>query len=251
MIPRALVRAAGIARSLLIYYGQPWRERRRRAFYGQFVKPGGLAIDVGAHLGDRIRTWRSLGSRVVAVEPQPACLRVLNRFYGGDANVTIAPLALGAAPGTATLHVNEASPTVSTLAADWIRDVKQTDERFASYRWDGRLEVEVSTLDSLIATHGVPDFVKIDVEGFELDVLKGLSQPLPAVSFEFLGAVKERTVACVERLRELGNYEFRTSWVETTRWTEERWLRPDEVIAWLRTLPVSSRSGDVYARLET
>jgi len=242
------ISALGIARSALIYYGQPWRERRRREFYGQFMRPGSLCFDVGAHLGDRVRTWRHLGARVIAIEPQPACLAVLRRLYGGDAQVTLLPHALGAAPGTATLHVSEATPTVSTLSSEWIRDV-QVDSRFHSVRWDERLEVQVETLDRLIARHGLPDFVKIDVEGFELAVLEGLSAPILALSFEYLGAVAEKAVGCVERLGRLGHYEFRTSSVETTRWTQDRWLDSKEVIAFLRALPVMSRSGDVYARL--
>lgn len=244
----SLIRAAGIARSALIYYGQPWRERRRRAFYAQFMRPGALCFDVGAHLGDRVRTWRHLGARVVAIEPQPACLAMLRRLYGRDPEVTLLPHALGAAPGTATLHISEATPTVSTLSAEWIREV-QVDRRFASVRWNDRLEVQVETLDQLIARHGVPAFVKIDVEGLELNVLEGLTAPVPALSFEYLGVVSERAVKCVQRLGKLGAYEFRTSSVETTRWTQDRWLDEREIVDWLRALPVMARSGDVYARL--
>ena len=45
--------------------------------YGQFVRPGDLVFDVGAHVGDRIAAFRRLGARVVAVEPQPALVRTL------------------------------------------------------------------------------------------------------------------------------------------------------------------------------
>lgn len=244
-----LARAYGIFRSALMYYGQPWRERRRRAFYGQFMKAGSICFDVGAHLGDRIRTWRHLGAQVIAVEPQPACLAVLRRLYGSDPAVTLLPSALGAKPGRATLQISDATPTVSTLSTDWIREV-QADRRFASVRWNAEVEVEVTTLDRLIALHGQPAFVKIDVEGFELDVLQGLSAPVPALSFEYLGVVAGRAVACVQRLGGLGNYEFRTSSVETTRWAQDHWMDATETIAWLRALPLMSRSGDVYARLQ-
>lgn len=63
-------RAFGMARSLAMYYGIPFRAARLRRFYGQFVRPGDLCFDVGAHAGNRVRAWRALGARVLAIEPQ-------------------------------------------------------------------------------------------------------------------------------------------------------------------------------------
>lgn len=245
---RRLRRAWGLLRSLAIYHGQFWREGGRRDFYRQFLPPGGLGFDVGAHLGDRVRTWRALGARVVAVEPQPDCLAVLRALYGRDEGVTVVPAGLGPRPGRAVLHLSEATPTLSTLSPQWIADVTARDARFAEVRWEGRLEVEVKTLDGLVARYGVPDFIKVDVEGHEVEVLRGLSRPVAALSFEYIPAVAERAVACVERLGALGRYEFRTSPVETMRWAQPRWLQADEVKAFLGALPVEGRSGDVYAR---
>src|SRR5438094_10022684 len=79
-----LDRAWGIARSLAMYHGIPGRHRRMVRFYGQFLGPGDLGFDIGAHVGGRVRAWRRLGARVLAVEPQPDCLRVLRLLYGRD-----------------------------------------------------------------------------------------------------------------------------------------------------------------------
>jgi FkbM family methyltransferase len=68
--------------------------------YGQFVKPGDLVFDAGAHVGDRVAAFRRLEARVVAVEPQPALVRTLRLLYGRDDGVVIEPVALGAAAGT-------------------------------------------------------------------------------------------------------------------------------------------------------
>ena len=216
------------------------------AFYAQFLGPGDLAFDVGSHVGNRVRAFRRLGARVVAVEPQPDLLAVLRRLYGRDPYVAVEPCAVGDRTGSATLRVATRTPTVSTLVPSWIEEVR-TDPRFASVRWDRELTVPVTTLDELVARHGEPRFCKIDVEGSELDVLRGLSRPVPALSFEYLPPVAERAVACVARLAELGEYRFRHSPLETLRWADDAWLDADSMAAALRALPPSAPPGDVYA----
>src|SRR6266480_4484200 len=158
-------RAWGIARSMAMYHGQPGRQRRMRRLYREFLGPGDVGFDIGAHVGSRVRAWRRLGARVVAVEPQPDCLRVLRLFFGRDLGVTIVPEAVGAQAGRARLAVSTATPTVSSMSTDWIESVT-ADRSFARVRWDRSVEVDVVTLDDLVAIHGEPAFCKIDVEGF-------------------------------------------------------------------------------------
>jgi FkbM family methyltransferase len=238
----------GVVRSLATYYGQPWRWRRRRAFYGQFIRPGSLCLDIGSHVGDRIRTWLELGARVVAVEPQPYFLRLLRAFYGSREGVVLLGIGLSDAAGLGTLHVSTRTPTVSTFSSDWVQDVRR-DPRFRRIQWDRRVRVDVDTLDNLLQRFGEPAFCKIDVEGYELKVLQGLSRPLPALSFEYIPVAWKRACACVDRLSELGAYEFRRSPVETMRWMDRGWLRAREMKKTLEEMPPTEGSGDVYARL--
>ena len=243
-----LRRAWGIARSLAIYHGIPGRQRRMRRFYGQFLGPGDVAFDIGAHVGSRVRAWRRLGVRVVAVEPAPDCLRVLRLLFGRDpGHVTIVPIAVGAEPGTARLKVSTATPTVSSMSNGWISHVSQ-DESFSHVRWDDQIEVEVTTLDRLIAEHGEPAFCKIDVEGFEAEVLMGLSKPLHALSFEYLPMAHDATLKALDIVDHLGAYEYNYSPVETMRFASERWLDTTELVHMLDRFRPLGRSGDVYAR---
>lgn len=242
--------ARGVARSLLTYYGPVWRRGRISRFYGQFIRRGDLCFDIGAHVGSRVGAWRRLGARVVAVEPQPDCLAVLRFLYGRDADVAIVASAVGAAAGRGVLHASRATPTLSTTAADWVAEVQEGDRRFASVRWDTRLEIDLVTLDALIARFGEPAFCKIDVEGAELQVLEGLTHRLAALSFEFLPVSRDRAYACVDRLAALGRYRFRWSAAETMRWAGPDWLDGDGIKAVLAAQPSGGVSGDVYARRE-
>ncbi len=241
----ALREKLGLLRSLLMYYAIPGRFGRLQRFYAQFMQPGDLCFDVGAHVGNRLQVWRSLGARCVAFEPQPRLFDYLERRFGQDTGLTLLPLAVGATAGTAMLHISTRTPTVTSLSTEWIASVQQ-DASFRRVAWDKTTEVAVTTLDAMIARHGMPQFCKIDVEGFELAVLQGLSRPLPALSFEYIAAALPMAQQCVLRLEQLGRYQYRYSPGESHRLAAPRWLDAAELLVLLRTL---RGSGDVYARL--
>src|SRR5574341_2248396 len=176
--------------SFRIYYGLPFHHRALNWIYTPFISRDDLCFDIGAHLGDRIRAWSTLGARIIALEPHPGMMSWLRRWYGNQPNVVLIEQAVGARPGVGTLWVSHLTPSVSTLSQKWLTTVQQ-NRRFAGVRWEEQIPVTITTLDASIRRYGRPAFCKIDVEGAELDVLQGLSQALLALSFEYIPAMIE------------------------------------------------------------
>ncbi len=241
-----LQQVAAIGRSLWVYHGDPARHRRMDRLYARFVRPGDLAFDIGSHVGDRIRCFRRLGCRVVALEPQPSLVRVLRLLYGRADSVTILEEAAGAHIGTLELHLNPANPTVATGSTGFIA-AADGSPGWERERWTRRATVKLTTLDALIAQHGEPAFIKIDVEGLEDAVLQGLSRAVRSLSFEFTTIQRHVAVACLQRCMALGPYRFNAALGESQILVHEDWLDEAAMARWLYSLPHAANSGDVYA----
>jgi FkbM family methyltransferase len=213
--------------------------------YGNFVRAGDLVFDVGAHVGDRVASFRRLGARVVAVEPQPAMVRALRLLYGRNASVAIEAVAAGREPGRARMLINADNPTVSTVSPAFVEAARGAPG-WETQRWNETIDIEVTTLDALIARHGVPAFIKLDVEGFEAEALLGLSHRVRALSFEFTTIQRDVALACIERCSAMGYTSFNAALGESQALAAE-WMGAADVAGWLMALPHSANSGDIYA----
>jgi FkbM family methyltransferase len=237
--------ARATIRSFRIYYGDRKRAAAMDRLYGQFVRSGDLVFDVGAHVGDRVASFQRLGARVVAVEPQPAMVRALRLLYGRSKLVAIEAQAVGREPGKARMMINVDNPTVSTISAAFV-EAADGAPGWETQRWNETAEIEVTTLDALIARHGVPAFIKLDVEGFEAEALSGLSQAVRALSFEFTTIQRDVGLACIERCAALGYARFNAALGESQALIGD-WINAPEIARWLTELPQTANSGDIYA----
>lgn len=242
-----LNRGLGLLRSFVIYR-RPGRQRSLRRLYSEFIRPGDLVFDIGAHLGDRSSAFAALGARVVALEPQPRLLRWLRWLTRNQPETVCLPLAVGRAPGNAELALSLRNPTVASLDSRWREHLRTTNPGFRHVHWEDSVTVTVTTLDELIRQYGRPSFCKIDVEGFEVEVLAGLSQLLPALSFEFVNGTLDQALRCLEELERLGRHEFNVIAGEQRCYVWSSWQSPESLRQWLDAGADGIASGDIYAR---
>ncbi len=231
-----------INRNIKLHHG------RMVGMYRQFLKHGDLCFDVGANIGTRVDVFLRLGARVIAVEPQQQCVDHMRAKYRLYKNVTIEPVGLDEAPGEHEFLISSHSLT-SSMSKEWVERIGKRGGKYAQHRWEKATMVPVTTLDILIQHYGMPAFCKIDVEGFEYQVLKGLSQPIRALSLEYTPEYIQPAVECVKRLTALGNYEFNYAVEETMTFELSSWVSAREMCGTLDQLQSRKISGDVYARL--
>ena len=241
----ALTTWLGLLRSLVIYHN-PVRAVPLKRFYREWLRPGDLVFDVGAHVGTRARAMRAAGARVVALEPQAPFSTFLRLTLPRD--IRLIEAAAGGADMVAEMAVSSLHPTVSSLKTGFA-ETAGAAPGFGHVRWDSVQKVKVTTLDRLIREEGLPRYIKIDVEGFELEVLSGLSQPVEMISVEYLPGLPELTLSVIARLGELGDYSFNPVSGEAGRFLWDDWRDAAATRTWLSSLPADGPSGDLYARL--
>ena len=179
-----------------------FKRRKKQHEVLKYIKPGDLYFDIGAHLGEKSLPFINKKCKTIMVEPLPFCINELKKKYSQNSLVKIVSKGLGEKNTQAKLNVNENMPTVSTLSENW------TKGRFSDLKWEKKIDIEITTLDSLIDTYGEPNYIKIDVEGYEFNVIKGLSKKVGIISFEVTSEFFNDALNCLEYLKKLGYKKF-------------------------------------------
>lgn len=222
--------------------------QKRVRFYNQIIGKYDTYFDVGANFGNRVAVMLHIGCRVIAVDPQSECCKYLRKKYGQ--RITVIEKGAGAEIGQKEFFISDAT-TISTFATDWIQAVKQSG-RFGGHDWQKKVMVQLTTLDALIQEVGLPRFIKIDVEGYELEVLQGLTQMVDYLSFEY--TVPEQTnklLMCIRHIRDIGQGKvlFNYSQGESMEWALPNWLSAEEAILLIESQEfLKTNFGDIYAR---
>lgn len=216
--------------------------------FQEIIKKGDLCFDVGANLGNKTWDFIQLGANVVAIEPQPDCFSQLKSRFTNNPNVKVVNCGCGSSNRKETINISS-SHTLSTISNSFISETSK--ERFAGTTWDKTAEIELVTLDHLIEIYGLPAFCKIDVEGYESEVLKGLSHQIDFVSFEFVPELKSNSFESINSLLNIGKYVFNYSEGESGVFEFSNWVNRDTIFQYMTTKNDFKKSfGDIYAKKE-
>jgi FkbM family methyltransferase len=219
---------------------------KRSNFYSQFVNKNELCFDIGANMGNRIVPLLSIGAKVIAIEPQRECYNFLKWKFKNK--IEIVTKGISSKNEIRDFYISNSS-TISSFSEDWIKAVKK--DRFKAYNWNKVEKIEMITLDDLISNYGLPSFIKVDVEGFEEEVLKGLTKKIKTICFEYTTPeLTENIFKCANLLHKINNsVQFNYTIGENTRWASKKWFDMQEFNELINKKEFQdTRFGDIYAR---
>jgi FkbM family methyltransferase len=216
-----------------------------RRFYRAYLRKGDLVFDVGAHVGRHAEIFTDLGAKVVSIEPNPSCCEHLERL-AKVRNIHVEHCAAGDAPGKLKLRICQDS-VISTVVEEWYQGARRSPIH-QDAQWLASLEVDVITLDQLAQRYGNPAFVKIDAEGYDDHVLRGMSFKPRALCFEYNRLLPEVAARCFETPVLSSGYEFNFSRGFELKNVSEKWMSGPELCNRLSEFAASEEYGDVYAR---
>jgi len=229
------------------YSFTPWRFKsflRIKYFYSSFIKKGDLCFDIGANRGQYTKIFLQLGARVVSVEPQKTCLKMLYKLYGQNKLVDIVGKAVGSHEGVKEMIICNKSSSLSTLSQMWMNESRHS----INFNEIKKQKVELITLDKLIERYGLPKFCKIDVEGYELEVLKGLSRRIPILCFEFVKEFPSQTQKCIERILSIGPAKYNFTINNNYEFYFRKWVNETQLFETLISIENHRLWGDIYIK---
>lgn len=213
----------------------------KKKFYKKLIQKNSLCFDIGANLGFKSKILLGLGAEVIAFEPQLSCYAELKKLK--NKKLILINKALGGKNYTGSLLIGN-HIEIATLSNKFVKQFSSSQ-----ISWDKKQEVEIVTLNSQIEIFGVPNFCKIDTEGFEYEILKELNYTIPLIEFEFTEGFTEETAMCIHKLSNLGSYSFNYILNEKNKFELKKWTHKESILSIINTLPRENLHGNIFAKL--
>jgi len=195
----------------------------------------GAIFDVGANLGDKAEVFRRVPAKVFCFEPDRTNIKFLRQRFRKRDDVFVVGKALNDSAGMLKFNIFQDGDALNTASTKWV-DVltREEDTRFGmAKKVATTYEVEAVTLDYVLEQYGPALYVKIDVEGLEVNVLRGLTKRVPFISFEAnLPEFRAESLECVSRLASISpdvkfNYDI------DNQMEMPEWMNAEAFSAWL------------------
>jgi len=219
--------------------------------FDEILKEDYLCFDIGANKGRFVKMLLEHNvNKIVAVEPQILAFTKLYKRYYKNEKVVLINKGLDEKECKKIIKICEAVNTISTFSNEFITETSK--ERFKKFTWNKREKVTMTTLDNLIKEYGMPNFCKIDVEGFEKYVLKGLTKKISLLSIEFTPELRNNTYECMDYMLKISKkYLFNYSAQNSKKFQFETWLKFNDMKEFLDKITDRKRTyGDLYIRYE-
>jgi FkbM family methyltransferase len=207
-------------------------------------RSGDMIFDVGANVGYKVGMFLKMGATVVAAEPDELNQAILRQkflsYHLRKRPLTIVGKAVSEESSVQKMWIDAPGSALNTLSSKWAETLRDDEDRFGRRMGFGQWkEVTATSIEALIAEHGVPFFIKIDVEGHELSVLRGMRQPVPYLSFEVnLPQFRTEGLECVQVLGRLAqDAQFNYSLDCRRGLARDGWFTKEEMSAVLASSP--------------
>jgi len=216
--------------------------------YEEIIKEGDLVFDVGLNIGDKSEIFLKKGCVVVGFEPLFECFQHAKDRLSNYSNFRAENIALDKKEGFEKIFLTSYH-TISTMSKEFISEVKK--ERFKEYDWNGERTITTNTLDNMISKYGKPEYIKIDVEGYEHNVLSGLTSKINLISIEFNPELCSETIKCLDYIDNLNNNntEFNYVYRFDDNFKFDKWVSKEEISKYLTSVnDFKFEFGDVFCR---